>query len=223
MRIHFVKKSRKEWRCSKCGGTIEIGSQYRWWKHRYRLPTRWHVHHGSPKSSDLTTSDKLSRVYAAQETVEDICNDLGSAIIEEQDHLDLVHELEELEESGEATDEEIEALKEQIQEELEGLQGQARTLCQDAFTEIQEQIEEAEYVADEYEESAENVREYFGDTYQTDEMDEKANYIREWKEEVEEAMSDLNDEDFEDCESADQITDKINDLIEPITSCDLQV
>jgi hypothetical protein len=63
-RVTYVKKARKD----HPAGGIKKGDSYYWWKFRYggkrfsRTP---------PRQSQLTNSDKLSRVYAAQESVED--------------------------------------------------------------------------------------------------------------------------------------------------------
>jgi hypothetical protein len=72
-RVHRVKKSRKaQGACGKCGDLLGVGCAYLWWKFRYggkrkrcTKPMCW------PKQSDLTSSDKLSRLYLASEAVDD--------------------------------------------------------------------------------------------------------------------------------------------------------
>lgn len=61
-RVHRVKKARKD------NPAVKKGQPYYWWKFRYggkRYSTTY------PRRSQLTQSDKLSRIYAAEETVED--------------------------------------------------------------------------------------------------------------------------------------------------------
>lgn len=82
MRIHRVTKARAEVRCNKCGNPIKVGESYLWWKHRNSPKTRWHREHGLPKQSDLTTSDKLSRIYATQESLDDTLGILDSVSAE---------------------------------------------------------------------------------------------------------------------------------------------
>ncbi len=75
-RIHQVKRARKEWTCQECGVVIAKGDPYLWWKPRYSYKhTRCLEHY--PKMSDRTTSDKMARLYEAQESLESIANDLS--------------------------------------------------------------------------------------------------------------------------------------------------
>ena len=75
-RVHVVKKSRKAQgkcgKCGKCGKRIKKGSPYRWTKNR-RGPrkVRCSELECGFRASDLTGSDKLSRVYSARESAED--------------------------------------------------------------------------------------------------------------------------------------------------------
>jgi dsDNA-specific endonuclease/ATPase MutS2 len=80
-RINHVKKARKDQgTCGRCGKPIKAGDSYRWIKFR---------HGGKRKrcsdpacrfrQSDLTQSDKLSRVYEAQETAEENINALDTS------------------------------------------------------------------------------------------------------------------------------------------------
>ena len=69
-------------------------------------------------------------------------------------------------------------------------------------------IVEIEGVRDEYEESADNIREYFGDTYQTAEIDDKVAYLDDYiasledaKEEVDNAIDDIQALDVSDLAS----------------------
>lgn len=61
-RVHYVKQARK------ANPVAQPGEPYYWWKFRYggkRFSKTY------PRASQLTQSDKLSRIYAAQESVED--------------------------------------------------------------------------------------------------------------------------------------------------------
>lgn len=71
-RVNTVEKSRKEQSCGSCGETIPVGAGYRWIKPRYGgKRTRCLKPACRFRSSDLVSSDKLQRVYGAQETIED--------------------------------------------------------------------------------------------------------------------------------------------------------
>lgn len=61
-RVHYVKKARKANRVA------QPGESYYWWKFRYGGKQLSKTY---PRASQLTQSDKLSRIYAAQEAVQD--------------------------------------------------------------------------------------------------------------------------------------------------------
>jgi uncharacterized protein YukE len=61
-RVHFVKKARKD------NPVAKKGESYYWWKFRYGGKR---FSKTMPRQSQLTNSDKLSRLYEAQEMVED--------------------------------------------------------------------------------------------------------------------------------------------------------
>jgi len=177
MRIHIVKSARKEQRCSKCGKPIEVGKSYRWWKHMHSAPTKWHIEHGHPPQSVLTTSEKMSRVYEAQETLDDalgIAKNLDTSIDE---------------------GEELDVIVKRVKDEIAGNLADLKSQMEDAASDMRE-------VADEYREGAENIREHFGDTSQTDEMDSKADALEEWADELE---SSSFEEDLEDPEPEEDI------------------
>jgi hypothetical protein len=67
-RVTFVKKARKD----HPAGGIKKGESYYWWKFRHGGK---HYSRKRPRPSQLTMSDKLSRLYAAQESVEDALRD----------------------------------------------------------------------------------------------------------------------------------------------------
>lgn len=80
-RVHFVKKARKpnqvvsqkDIDAAKAGE--EGAASYYWWKFRFGGK---HVSKERPRASQLTQSDKLSRLYGARESLEDIIiNSIG--------------------------------------------------------------------------------------------------------------------------------------------------
>lgn len=152
MRINRVKKSRKDQgNCSRCGVELPKGSAYRWIKFRYGGKIKRCMSSTCAfRQSDLTSSDKLSTLYACQEAIED-----------EMTHL-------------------RENLPDFNPEEIEG------TFTALAST-IEDQTYEVENVADEYDQSAQNLEEYFPGSEQVYECEEKANACREWYDELDSA------------------------------------
>lgn len=75
------KAQKKQGQCSKCGAKIKVGDSYVWWANRIGRSSIRKVRCGKkecyPRASDLTTSDKLSQVYAAQEQLEDVIQKAG--------------------------------------------------------------------------------------------------------------------------------------------------
>jgi hypothetical protein len=76
-RLHYVKKARfskKPRKCRRCQAVIKQGDAYYWFANRIgRASIRKDfctLHR--PKQSDMTTSDKLARLYEARETVEGV-------------------------------------------------------------------------------------------------------------------------------------------------------
>ena len=84
MRIHVVMKSRKDQgNCGKCGIELPKGSSYRWIKFRFGPKRkRCSRHECRFRGSDMTTSDKISDLYSAQEQIEDAMGLLQGALQE---------------------------------------------------------------------------------------------------------------------------------------------
>jgi hypothetical protein len=148
-RINSVKKARKaQGKCGRCGKDIAVGDGYIWIKPRYGGKR---VRCSDPKcrfrSSDLTGSDKLSRVYSAQEEMEDFIADWD----------------------GDEGD--VSALKDALEQ---------------AASDIRE-------VGEEYQESADNIRDSFSESSTADECEEKAQELEGWADEIESAMDELAD------------------------------
>jgi hypothetical protein len=70
-RINTVKKARKaQGSCGKCGKAIKPGDAYKWIKGRFG-PRKVRCESCAFRASDLTSSDKLARVYDAQEDAQE--------------------------------------------------------------------------------------------------------------------------------------------------------
>lgn len=70
--VVVVKSSRgKDVKCGRCGIAIEIGITYRHFQ-KYKAPKQYRCMkmECNPKQSELTGSDKLSRLYVCQENIE---------------------------------------------------------------------------------------------------------------------------------------------------------
>lgn len=80
-RVTLVKKAQKDQgACRRCGTEIKTGDPYRWFANRIgRSSIRKNFCEKCvPRPSDLTTSDKLSQLYTAQEGLEDAIAAAGS-------------------------------------------------------------------------------------------------------------------------------------------------
>lgn len=170
MRIHLVKKARKEHYCRKCGGVIGIGDSYRWWKHKFAARTCWHEKHGPPGSADLTTSEKLSTCYSIVDTIGSLAGDLS------------MFSGPSLEQGDPGYEEALAHSKEELIELLEN-----------TVLELEGAYDEAQDVGYEYESGADNIEEYFGETEQVSEMREKAYAIEEWCQEIDSARENLEE------------------------------
>lgn len=73
MRIHHVKKARKTniGNCQSCGKPIKKGDAYKLIKPRYGAQKNRHEACPDWRPSEMTSSDKLSTLYAAQEEISD--------------------------------------------------------------------------------------------------------------------------------------------------------
>lgn len=76
-KVTQVQKARKPaGNCSRCGTAIKTGDSYFWFANRIGRSSRRKNYCGNcrPRPSEITTSDKLSELYAAQESIEDSLN-----------------------------------------------------------------------------------------------------------------------------------------------------
>jgi DNA repair ATPase RecN len=136
---HVNKAATDQGTCSKCGVEIKKGDAYVWTKNRYG-PKRKRCTATACRfrSSDLTSSEKLSQVYEAQETAEDAVAEWTG---DEDDASDVTQAL------------------------------------QDAAEQIRE-------VAQEYQQSADAIRDNFAESTTADECEEKANDLESWADEL---------------------------------------
>lgn len=175
-RINRVKKARKhQGHCGSCGKELPPGSSYIWWKFRYGARhVRCTSSACSPKQSELTSSDRLSRVYAACEGIE--LEHTGALMAYER--LQEVWELH-LDKVLPASAWNREA--EKVKQLLESLQG-----------ELQMQADEVRQVGEEYQESADNILEYFtSGTEQSEELESNAYECESWADEIEAAAGEV--------------------------------
>lgn len=181
MRIHIVRKSRKDQgRCSKCGTPLPVGSAYRWIKFRYG-PKRVRCMRNDCRfrGSDLTTSDKMSDLYSAQEQAEDALGELRN-------------NLPDMEPEGIAAD--LDGLAETISESMDLVEGAA-----DGYEESAANVDEyfpGSYQVDEITEKSENARQYYDELdYARGQAEDAAQEIisGEWTmSQVEAALDDID-------------------------------
>lgn len=135
--------------CSRCGTEIKVGDPYKWLALNtgYGSTRKNYCTSCTPRQSDMTSSDKLSQLYAAQENVEDA-----------------------LDADGWTRDDIAQALR-------------------DAG-------EQAQGVAEEYTESADNIEEGFGhETQMSEEIREKAESCEEWSSVLDAAADEVESAD----------------------------
>jgi hypothetical protein len=151
-KVQTVEKAQKDQgECGKCTKKIKKGDSYRWWKHRFGgggKRVRCMDANCRPRQSELTTSDKLSRVYAVAENVED-------AIAAFRDS----HEVEDLKSACTDGAEELRAVAEEYRESAQniedGFNGNRVPMCD----ELEEKADHLDGVADELESAGDNLPE----------------------------------------------------------------
>lgn len=137
--VNYVQKSRKDQgTCGSCQTPLTKGSAYRWWKFRYGGKyVRCLSDKCAPRSSDLTSSDKLSRVYAAQENACDVLSEWDGKEVD------------------------------------------------DLTSIVETMVSELEEVSQEYQASADAIRENFEESPTADECEEKSGEIDDWISDIE--------------------------------------
>src|SRR3990167_912429 len=152
-RSHYVEHARKSpGPCGRCSILIRKGDPYYWWKFRHSGKMVRCIDH-RPRQSDLTSSDKLSTLYGAQEGLEDSISaarkKLGWAQVARYELAELAY---------------TEAFKSVLELKTDA------DSCKD----------EAQAVADEYNESADNIEQTFSSSPTADLCRENAEQIEEW-------------------------------------------
>lgn len=135
-RVNYVKKCRKAQGTCPCGHKIKKGDPYKWIKFRYG-GRRIKCDNCGFRSSELTSSDKLSRLYSAQETT---CDALTAWEGEDVENLRSI-----LEEAAS----EIREVGEEYQESAENIREHFES--SDTADQCEEKAEDCEGWADEIE------------------------------------------------------------------------
>lgn len=78
--------------CARCGTEILKGDSYKWFKFRWGSKIIFCEAH-YPRLSEMTTSDKLARLYAAQEEIEGAMSDRESIITALEDAISTAEEV----------------------------------------------------------------------------------------------------------------------------------
>lgn len=161
-RVTRVKKCRKgQGACGKCGVKIRKGHPYRWWKFRYGgRRVRCMKPECSPRQSDLTSSDKRSRLYAAGEQVEDA---VGSVLRAAEGK-----KLKEMKEAWEGLLETVNDAAQEIREVASEYEDSASNMeehfpSSGKVDELRENASECEGVADELESVGYDLEDIFND------------------------------------------------------------
>jgi len=149
-RINTVSKARKDQgKCGHCGKELLKGTGYRWIQFRFGGKRKRCLEPACRfRASDLTQSDKLGRVYSAQETAEDA--------------------LEGLEPTDESFADDVKAALEEAATEIREVSEEYQESCDN----IREHIEESP-TADECEEKAEELGSWADEleSYEADDFD----------------------------------------------------
>ena len=164
-RVNKVKAARKaQGNCGSCGKPILPGDPYSWTKPRYGSKK---VRCSSCKfrQSDLTSSDKLSRLYSAAEALEDSADNARRA----------------LEAFAASTADQAATYLENFVERLTELKDELET-----------QMEEVRSVSEEYQESADNILEYFtSGTELSEELESNSYEVESWADEMDIALDEV--------------------------------
>lgn len=149
-RVMTVEKARKSpGTCGKCGKKIPEGASYRHWKFRYGGKRIRCATCPRPRASELTNSDKLSRCYAAGESIEDAIDQFRKD-----------GEIEDLRSALEGAAEEIREVAEEYRDSSSnvesGMNGNRMPICD----ELEEKADNLDSKADEIEQAAGDVEEF---------------------------------------------------------------
>jgi len=162
-------KARKEYKCGKCGATIHKGEEYYRIFQRFRKPII-RCKKCRPRPSELTTSDKLSRLYGASEDVEDKLKEAEPTKEFLQELLEtLEFAISEAEEVGEEYNESADNMEEYFPNapQVDEMRERAE-YCEEWRDELESAKDEVEALIDEWEEvSEEEKKSKFDDVIMT--------------------------------------------------------
>jgi hypothetical protein len=149
MRVNTVKKARKDQgTCPACGKEIKAGDSYKWAKGRF---TAKKVRCASCnfRQSDLTSSDKLSQVYAAQEGAEDAMAEWSGSPDADDDGSEAKSIMETLAEAIREVAQEYQESADSIHENFS--ESSTADECEEKAQELEQWADECEQVAEEAE------------------------------------------------------------------------
>lgn len=149
-RVKTVAKARKSpGECPKCGKKIKKGTSYRWWKFRFGGKRIRCTECPGPRQSELTNSDKLSRCYAAGESIQDAIDDF-------QKDEDVENLRATMESAAEEIREVAQEYRDSAQNVEDGMNGNRMPICD----ELEEKADNLEGKADEIEQAAADLEEF---------------------------------------------------------------
>ena len=127
----YQQKARKEYKCGKCGATINKGDLYYKIEAMY-TPTKYRCCHCKPERSELTSSEYYSWLYNLQDHLNELYDLRSDGVIE-----DIVSELEDIKSELE---EKLENMPEQLQD------AEAGSLLQERIQSLEDAINELDYI-----------------------------------------------------------------------------
>jgi len=193
-KVTFVKKARKD------NPVAKAGESYYWWSFRFGGK---HYSKTPPRPSQLTQSDKLCRLYSAQENIEDAC---------EQARED--HDLDALRDAIDTAADEIREVGEEYQESCDNIRDNFEESptaddCEEKAercNDIADNLESVDLdVGERPERSAEEFQPDIEDGMTEDEIaeakqdaeDAYEHAVEEWEQAVEQAIEDVECVDFD--------------------------
>lgn len=157
-RVNHIKMCRKDQgNCSRCGTPLPKGSQYRWIKFRFGGKVKRCMKPSCAfRASDLTNSDKLSRLYGAQEDAQDelAALDPSDDAFDVQDVKNALEQaIEQIREVGEEYQESCDNIREHIAESPTADECEEKAdQCEDWATQLEDvDIEDFEWDEDDAE------------------------------------------------------------------------
>lgn len=182
-RVNYVKAARKDYPSH----GIKKGESYYWWKFRYGGK---HKSRTMPRQSQLTQSDKLSRVYEAQESVDDATGLDAAAYSSPDDYADAVESVADIWRSAAETLREVaEEYEESASNMEEYFQGSSQVdEIREKGDNLQSDADTADGIADEWSVAADEIRAIEYD----EEIDEESPDYIDWRDEADTIVNNLD-------------------------------